>query len=314
MQTMELTAGTERRRAETVIDTLATLTKDGETLGELAHDARNMVTALSLYCDLLEEPGVLTQPHSHYGGELRLVTEASRRLVEKLARFADRNRSGGTGARGVPAAQGPLFPEAVPEAVPETSVDGRAARSVAGPPAWDGEPALFAAGQVDDLREELLASRELLATLAGPAIQLTVAARGGSRPVRLTGEDLLRVLLNLVRNAAEAIAGAGTILVAVEECRHPEKGMSPSLILTVEDSGSGIPAKFLEKVFEPGFTTRSGEHDPGRWPSSHRGLGLSITRTLVENAGGRIHAENRPHGGARFVLELPVRTASDPDL
>jgi hypothetical protein len=43
-----------------------------------------MVTALGLYCDLLEEPGVLAAPFTHYGNELRLVAAASRRLVEKL--------------------------------------------------------------------------------------------------------------------------------------------------------------------------------------------------------------------------------------
>ena len=56
----------------------------GETVAEVAHDARNMVTALGLYCDLLEEPGVLANPFAHYGSELRLVAAASRRLVEKL--------------------------------------------------------------------------------------------------------------------------------------------------------------------------------------------------------------------------------------
>ena len=74
----------ERRRVETVVETLATLRSDGESLAELAHDARNMVTALGLYCDLLEEPGVLATQFAHYGNELRLVAAASRRLVEKL--------------------------------------------------------------------------------------------------------------------------------------------------------------------------------------------------------------------------------------
>ena len=53
-------------------------------MSDLAHDARNMVTALGLYCDLLEEPGALATPYLHYGSELRLVASASRRLVEKL--------------------------------------------------------------------------------------------------------------------------------------------------------------------------------------------------------------------------------------
>src|ERR1700688_577901 len=84
--------GTERKRVEAVVETLATLGSRGESVVELAHDARNMVTALGLYCDLLEEPGVLATPFTHYGNELRLVAAASRRLVEKLVSL-DTNRS-----------------------------------------------------------------------------------------------------------------------------------------------------------------------------------------------------------------------------
>ena len=54
----------ERKRVEAVVETLATLRSQGESVAEVAHDARNMVTALGLYCDLLEEPGVLTAPFS----------------------------------------------------------------------------------------------------------------------------------------------------------------------------------------------------------------------------------------------------------
>ena len=60
----------ERRRVEAVVETLANLRGEGESLAEVAHDARNMVTALGLYCDLLEEPGVLNPPFHHYGSEL----------------------------------------------------------------------------------------------------------------------------------------------------------------------------------------------------------------------------------------------------
>ncbi len=55
----------ERKRVEAVVETLATLGGKGNTLAEVAHDARNMVTALGLYCDLLEEPGVLLPAFSH---------------------------------------------------------------------------------------------------------------------------------------------------------------------------------------------------------------------------------------------------------
>src|SRR5580658_7709406 len=72
------------QRVRAVVETLADLRSPTETVAEVAHDARNMVTALGLYCDLLEEPGVLAAPFAHYGSELRLVASASRRLVEKL--------------------------------------------------------------------------------------------------------------------------------------------------------------------------------------------------------------------------------------
>jgi signal transduction histidine kinase len=57
----------EQARVDAAVETLAALNRQGEQLAELAHDARNMVTALDLYCDLLREPGV-AQQFSHYGG------------------------------------------------------------------------------------------------------------------------------------------------------------------------------------------------------------------------------------------------------
>src|SRR5579864_2531269 len=101
MQTAELARldGRERKRVEAVVETLATLGSRGESVAEVAHDARNMVTALGLYCDLLEEPGVLATPYTHYGRELRLVAAASRRLVEKLVAL---EAGAGSGA-GIPA-------------------------------------------------------------------------------------------------------------------------------------------------------------------------------------------------------------------
>ena len=81
-QTGELGQG--RRREDRIASALTELDRRRESLAEVAHDARNMVTALGLYCDLLEEPGVLAVPFAHYGSELRLVVAASRRLVEKL--------------------------------------------------------------------------------------------------------------------------------------------------------------------------------------------------------------------------------------
>jgi len=86
-------------------------------------------------------------------------------------------------------------------------------------------------------------------------------------------------------------------------------GAAPSLVLTVEDNGPGIPEAALEKIFSSGYTTRGREAAAGGWPQNHRGLGLAIVRSIVEGAGGRITAANRAQGGACFTLELPVRKA-----
>src|SRR5579864_8528567 len=108
MQGTETSAMTGRSRVEAVVETLAAMHHHGDSLAELAHDARNMVTALSLYCDLLDEPGVLSAPHHHYASELRLVAEGSRRLVEKLA-LLDITRDPALQQRVAPMRQPSLF-------------------------------------------------------------------------------------------------------------------------------------------------------------------------------------------------------------
>ena len=172
---------------------------------------------------------------------------------------------------------------------------------------------LMPAEPIDNLAGELLANRNLLAALAGPAITLPVNAEGGAQPVRLTGEDLTRILVNLIKNAAEAMPDGGNIQLDLSERTATALGNETDvrqwLVLTVEDDGPGIPKKALAKIFESGYTTHtSGIFRHGGWPASHRGLGLSITRSIVEAAGGSISVLNRDPSGARFEIELPVRS------
>lgn len=270
-------SGASRGRAQAFAETLAFRGGRSETLSELAHDARNMVQALELYCELLEEPGILNPASRHYAGELRLVAAASRRLVEKLALLGKKE---GMAAR-TPAVLSMVLPES----------------------------------PIENLREELLGVRNLLDALAGPGIRVAVTAAEGALPVWLTTEDLMRILMNLVKNAAEAIAGASTgsgagrIEVTLRE-RAASADAAPALLLSVEDSGPGIDPGQLEAIFEPGFTTST--HMRGSWPAAHRGLGLFICRSIVEAAGGRMLAGNRGSegdspGGARIEIELPIR-------
>jgi len=241
-----------RRRVEAVVHTLAALGCRGETLAEVAHDARNMVTALGLYCDLLEEPGVLAVPFAHYGSELRLVAAASRRLVEKLVALdaeisaeplgtgLGAPRSDGRTAAGLPdrdlqqALERSLetdldrVPDRISDPGSSRIIDSRIAAS--GPVVNPGlGPALgrglrwesIFAEPIQNLAAELLANRNLLAALAGPGIAVTVDTDGGALPVRLTAEDLTRMLVNLAKNAAEAMPSGGRIHITLNGAQHP---------------------------------------------------------------------------------------------
>lgn len=300
--------GVGLRRVERVVETLAGLGSRSESLSAVAHDARNMVSALGLYCDLLGEPGVLASGFSHYADELRLVTAASRRLVEKLVTL-DRNAQEETAMplRGVPAAEGDGTPAGRIWPGPGRRATGNAARRERGR-GGDLLPAL----PIANLAAEVRVNRNLLAALAGPSIALSIETRGGAQPVRLSGEDLTRLLVNLVKNAAEAMPHGGRIRIGL---RGPETagGAAPCLVLAVEDSGPGIPEEALERIFAAGYTTRAQAGPLSGWAQSHHGLGLAIARSIVEGAGGRIAASNCAHGGACFTLELPVGKAGTSD-
>ena len=276
----------EQRQVDRVVEVLSTLAHHGENVAEIAHDVRNMVTALDLYCDLLQKPGVLAAPFAHYSGELRLVAAASRRLVDKLA--------------------SPNSMDACASDEREETAANPGVRSLSASktksPMWKDIPA----EPIHNLAEELFANRSLLASLAGPTIGVTVEAQGGAVPVRMTSEDLTRILVNMVKNSAQAMSAVGRIHISLWDSRVDEN--SARVTLNVEDNGPGLADKTLEGLFEPKPTcsTSRDVFASGEWPMPHRGLGLSITRSIVEAAGGTIHAANRDPVGACIQIELPV--------
>lgn len=366
--------GIERRRVEKVVEALAVLRSRGDNLAEVAHDARNMVTALTIYCDLLEAPGVLGSSYAHYAQELRLVAAASRRLVDKLlaldacampgplasdllrSKSARKTTSANhldAGAAGtmttprlisLPSASGvgtsPLQSSGLAvragracadrDVEEETERDerqivdrcedagcprfsDRAGDRIGNPGGdWSRRGDLLPSLPVANLAAELAANGNLLAALAGPSIALTIDTDGGAQAVRLTAEDLTRLLVNLVKNAAEAMPKGGKIDLILREV-GTAPGTAPCLALSITDSGPGIPEEALEKIFVSGYSSKGRAAGTGLLPQIHRGLGLVIVRSIVEGAGGRVTAANGPQGGACFTLELPVRNAGTGD-
>jgi signal transduction histidine kinase len=280
----------EPRNADGAMQALPALGSHAESLAQVAHDARNMVTALNLYCDLLQEPGVLSARFSHYGSELKHVAATSRILVEKLAALNGSNISARDAAL--------IEPN-----------ESSAQRGMRGSRRHDDTWNLGPAVPIDNLAAEVLASRNLLAALVGPTVGITMDVEASALPVRLAGEDLTRILVNLAKNAAEAMSSVGRIHISLRESACDSVDVS-WLTLNVEDNGPGFPDRLLANIFEQSEGAHAGL-DTGNWPARQRGLGLSITRLLVEAAGGHIHAANRDPVGACIQIELPVTKPCD---
>lgn len=102
---------------------------------------------------------------------------------------------------------------------------------------------------------------------------------------------LQQVLVNLLLNAADAMAGRGTVHVSA-------RGADGGVLLVVRDTGPGLCDEALEHLFEPFFTTKP--------PGAGVGLGLATSQSIIERVGGSIGAHNHEGGGAVFELHLPV--------
>lgn len=105
--------------------------------------------------------------------------------------------------------------------------------------------------------------------------------------------QLRQVAMNLVLNAVQATQHEAAASPMV---RVATAGQNGAVSLVVEDTGPGVAAEALPRLFEPYFTTKK----------EGLGMGLSISRTIVESHGGSINAANLPQGGARFSVMLPV--------
>jgi signal transduction histidine kinase len=253
---------------------------------ELAHDARNLISALHLYCELLASPGVLAPGFGCYAEDLRRLADSGAGLIEALA-----------AGRGGPSLR-------------RASRDTREIDAL--PLSRRRLPA------IENLASELDALQGPLQALAGPSVRLEVESMPCAGPLALNAEDLLRILFNLVANAVEALAG-----LPVELRRRPflrisaQRGDAASflaqpasrsnqlggqtVLLSVRDNGPGIDVQHLPHIFEAGFSTR--RKDEGQAP---RGLGLAIVRRLVAAAGGGVRVVCPSGLGTRFDIELPV--------
>ncbi|HJV92352.1 MAG TPA: ATP-binding protein [Azonexus sp.] len=122
-----------------------------------------------------------------------------------------------------------------------------------------------------------------------------IAVAPFARDLRLIAEAgrLEQVLVNLLRNGLDAMAGQAEPLLEIDA-----HGIGGRVVIDIRDHGPGLPDEVRHHLFEPFYTTKpAGEG---------LGLGLAISLTIVESYGGTLSAHNAPDGGAVFVLTLPA--------
>jgi PAS domain S-box-containing protein len=128
----------------------------------------------------------------------------------------------------------------------------------------------------------------------GVAIRATLAP--ALAPVRGNASALSQVVLNLLTNARDAMPNGGGVVIVTAPARNEPAAVE----IAVTDTGCGMDAETLARIFDPFYTTKP----------TGTGLGLSIAYGIVRDHGGTITAESTPGEGTRFVVRLPAGGAS----
>jgi C4-dicarboxylate-specific signal transduction histidine kinase len=129
-------------------------------------------------------------------------------------------------------------------------------------------------------------------------VALNAGCPGGLPHIHADRAQMEQVLVNLIKNGIEAVAGRpeGRVHVAVSHDRTND-----ALRFEVQDNGPGIPADLREELLKPHFTSKEGGH----------GFGLTVANRVVRNHGGRLEFETVEGGGTTFFFSVPVHPLTD---
>jgi two-component system, OmpR family, phosphate regulon sensor histidine kinase PhoR len=151
-------------------------------------------------------------------------------------------------------------------------------------------------------------ARQLIKDVEGAAVtrKLTVTFTESGQPVLILADErrLYHALLNVLDNAVKYTVPESVVGVHLDYGRGPED----DIVLTVEDEGPGIDAGDLDHLFERYYRGSRTAGQPGH------GVGLFLVRGTLHAHGGEISAENRPEGGARFIVRLPASLRLPPEI
>jgi two-component system cell cycle sensor histidine kinase/response regulator CckA len=168
--------------------------------------------------------------------------------------------------------------------------------------------------QVLDLGEVLSDLNMLLKRLIGEKVALNVVHGRDLWPVKVDISQFEQVIVNLAVNARDAMPEGGRLTVRTANITAPEcaqfhaKGMPAADYVLVEasDTGTGIPGKILDKIFEPFFSTKE--------VGKGTGLGLSTVYGIIKQTGGFVYVDSAENKGATFRIFLPRHIASAQEI
>ena len=153
-----------------------------------------------------------------------------------------------------------------------------------------------------DLNHVVIEISNLLPRLIGEDIHIDVRSDQQLRRIMADPNQLQQVLLNLAVNARDAMPAGGTLCFQTENAALPVASkfdkITEGVLLTVSDTGSGIPPELLARIFEPFFTTK--ERGKGT------GLGLAMVYGTVSQSGGQIEVDSAPGKGTTFKIYFPA--------
>lgn len=144
-----------------------------------------------------------------------------------------------------------------------------------------------------DLTDAINGTLDLAGHQAGPGIVIE-RDFGVVPPVECYAQQVNQVLMNLIVNAVQAMGEQGTLTIRTRR-------MGESVDIQISDTGPGIAPAHLERLFEPGFTTKGGRMGMG--------LGLAICREIVDRHAGRISVASEVGLGTTFTINLPIDLA-----
>jgi signal transduction histidine kinase len=158
---------------------------------------------------------------------------------------------------------------------------------------------------IDRLLEGL---EDLVAYSLGEGIRVELLLQAGTAQVLIDGGQLENAMLNLALNASAAMPKGGLLRIQTKRvlrAKNDGAWHGEAVEITVSDTGHGMPARVLERIFEPFFSTRGSEGS---------GLGLSIVYGFVRQSGGDIRASSTVNRGTAFVITLPLAEVSSTDV